>query len=83
MAPEGGYSLLLGNPDVPAPRYELERVRDVVLAASNNAAEAGPLEANPEYSLRARLGGEDGASGLLQTGLVWGACSSPSRCLRC
>jgi hypothetical protein len=72
VAPAGSYELLLGNPDVPAPRYELERVRDVVLAASSNAAEVGPLEPNPVYSLRARLGGEDGPSGLLQTGLVWG-----------
>jgi hypothetical protein len=72
VAPEGSYQLLLGNPDVPAPRYELERVRDVVLAASSNAADPGVLEPNPVYSLRARLGGEDGASGLLRTSLVWG-----------
>lgn len=71
-APEGSYQLLLGNPDVRAPRYELERVRDVVLAASGNAAKPGELEPNPAYSLRARLGGEDGPSGLLRTGLVWG-----------
>lgn len=72
VAPEGRYELLLGNPDVPAPRYELERVRDVVLAASSNAARPGALEPNPAYSLSARLGGEDGPSGLLRTGLVWG-----------
>lgn len=72
VAPQGTYRLLLGNPDVPAPRYELERVRDVVLAASSNAAEPGALEPNPEYSLRARLAGEDGPSGMLRTGLVWG-----------
>ncbi len=71
-APQGTYRLLLGNPDVPAPRYELERVRDIVLAASSNAAEPGALEPNPAYSLRARLGGEDGPSSLLRTGLVWG-----------
>jgi hypothetical protein len=73
VAPAGRYELLLGNPDVPAPRYELERVRGVVLAASSHAAEPGALEENPVYSLRARLGSEGGASGLLQTGLVWGA----------
>ena len=72
VAPEGSYRMLLGNPDVPAPRYELEHVRDVVLAASSNAADPGALEPNPDYSLRARLGGEDGPSGLLRTGLVWG-----------
>jgi hypothetical protein len=73
VAPQGRYAMLLGNPDVPAPRYEIERVRDVVLAAESNAATPGALEANPDFSLRARLGGEDGPSGLLRTSLVWGA----------
>jgi len=72
VAPPGSYALLLGNPDLPAPRYELERVRDVVLAASSNPAAPGRLGPNPEYSLGARLRGEDGAGGLLQIGLVWG-----------
>jgi hypothetical protein len=72
VAPEGRYDMLLGNPDVPAPRYELERVRDVVLAAGSNAAAPGALEENPSFSLRARLGGDDGPSGLMRTGLVWG-----------
>jgi len=73
VAPQGRYEMLLGNPDVPAPRYEIERVRDVVLAADSNAATPGALEPNPDFSLRARLGGEDGPSGLLRTSLVWGA----------
>jgi len=73
VAPAGRYTLLLGNPDVAAPRYELERVREIVLAASSRPVEAGALAPNPAYSLRARLGGEDGPSGLLRTGLVWGA----------
>jgi hypothetical protein len=72
VAPEGRYEMLLGNPDVPAPRYELERVRDVVLAAGSYPAAPGALEENPRFSLRARLGGDGGPSGLLRTGLVWG-----------
>ncbi|HEX5065899.1 MAG TPA: hypothetical protein VFY49_07285, partial [Myxococcota bacterium] len=70
VAPEGRYEMLLGNPDVPAPRYELERVRDVVLAAGSNAAAPGALEENPSFSLRARLGGDGGPSGLLRTSVV-------------
>jgi hypothetical protein len=73
VAPEGRYEMLLGNPDVPSPRYELERVRDVVLAAGSNSAAPGVLEENPGFSLRARLGGDDGPSGMMRTGLVWGA----------
>jgi len=33
---------------------------------------SGALEENPSFSLRARLGGDDGPSGLMRTGLVWG-----------
>ncbi|MCG8588855.1 MAG: DUF3999 domain-containing protein [Proteobacteria bacterium] len=72
VAPRGEYRLLLGNPDLPAPRYELERVRSLVLAASSGSATVGPLEPNPVYSLAARLGTEDGPSATLQAGLVWG-----------
>ncbi|MDJ0852679.1 MAG: hypothetical protein QNK04_30285 [Myxococcota bacterium] len=72
VAPAGTYSLLIGNPDVRAPRYELERVRDVVLAVSGNRVVAAPLQANHDYSLAASLRGEDGPGSLLQAGLVWG-----------
>ncbi len=72
VAPAGTYSLLIGNPDVTAPRYELERVREVVLAVSGNPVVAAPLEANRDYSLAASLRGEDGPGSLLQAGLVWG-----------
>lgn len=72
VAPAGTYSLLIGNPDVKAPRYELERVRSVVLAVSSNLATVAPLEANRDYSLAASLRGEDGPGSLLQAGLVWG-----------
>ena len=66
-APEGRYSLLLGAPDQDAPRYELERVRDVVLAVRAVPIEAGPLEENRELSLKARLQGQ----GYRQTVLLW------------
>ena len=66
-APEGQYSLLLGAPDEEAPRYELERVRDVVLAVRAVPIEAGSLEENEELSLRARLKGR----GYRQTVLLW------------
>jgi hypothetical protein len=56
-APEGSYALLLGAPRREPPRYELERVREVVLAVQAAPIEAGPLQANPDYSLRARLQG--------------------------
>jgi hypothetical protein len=48
-APAGDYQLLVGNPTAEAPRYELARVRDVVLALDGAAIEAGPLEPNPGY----------------------------------
>ena len=70
-APEGHYALLLGAPDHEAPRYELERVREVVLAVQSTPIEAGPLEKNPEYSLNARLKGQ----GYRQTALLWAALS--------
>ena len=71
-APEGRYALLMGNPDLPAPRYELERVRDVVLAVSSSLATPGGLEPNPSYSMAARLGSEEGLGGFVRTWLVWG-----------
>lgn len=68
-APAGEYALLLGNPDAEAPRYELARVRDVVLAVSAGEAAAGPIQENPAYRPGARwLTG----SGLQRT-LLWAA----------
>jgi hypothetical protein len=71
-APEGRYALLLGAPDHEPPRYELERVRDVVLAVQAAPIAAGPLEANRDYSLHARLKGQ----GYRQTALLWAALSA-------
>jgi hypothetical protein len=68
-APQGRYALLLGAPDQVPPRYDLERVRDVVLAVQAAPIDTGPLEENQDYSLRARLQG----SGLRQTALLWAA----------
>ncbi len=68
-APEGRYELLLGAPDQAAPRYELERVREVVLAVQAAPIAAGPIGPNQDYSLHARLG----AGGFRQTLLLWGA----------
>jgi len=48
-APAGDYALLLGNPAAEAPRYELTRVRDVVLALDGATIEAGALEPNPGH----------------------------------
>jgi hypothetical protein len=56
-APAGRYVLLLGSGAPEAPRYELERVRDVVLAVQAAPIAAAPVEANKDFSLRGRLGG--------------------------
>jgi hypothetical protein len=68
-APPGDYALLVGHPDAEAPRYELARVRDVVLAATAGAADAAPLEENPAYRRGARWLAAPGAQKLL----LWGA----------
>ncbi|HEY3357319.1 MAG TPA: hypothetical protein VGQ83_28980 [Polyangia bacterium] len=54
-APAGTYELLLGDPDDAPPRYEISRVRDVVLAVAAGEARPGRLEPNPAYTVRARL----------------------------
>jgi len=54
--PQGEYRLLVGNPDDAPPRYELEAVRDVVLAVASVQARGEELAANPDYRMRARFG---------------------------
>lgn len=68
-APAGDYELLLGNPGAEPPRYELERIRDVVLALQASATEVGPLEDHGRYRALswARLRGAG------STLLLWGA----------
>jgi hypothetical protein len=68
-APEGTYSLLVGQPEAKAPSYELERARDVVLAVSAAGAEAGALEPNAAFSAGARLASGEG----WQRALLWAA----------
>jgi len=53
-APTGEYRLLLGGEDVTRPRYELERIRDLVLAVAAAPTRAGPLVENSDH--RAQLG---------------------------
>ena len=69
-APAGVYGLLLGDPHATAPRYELARVRDVVLAARSTPVSAEPLTPNPGYSVRARLAGGTLAA-LLPQVVLW------------
>jgi hypothetical protein len=71
-APAGDYVLLVGNPEATPPRYELEQVRDVVLAVSSNPARTGELEPNPSYSVRARFTAGGSPTELLQRVIVWG-----------
>lgn len=54
-APAGDYELILGNPEVSLPRYELAQVRQVVLAVEALEAHPGPLVENPDYRPGARL----------------------------
>jgi hypothetical protein len=68
VAGVGSYVLLIGHPSGEAPRYELERVRDVVLAVKSMPVVSGPLEGNPDFSARSRLAP---GSTLLQKGIVW------------
>ena len=71
-APPGGYELLLGYPEAEAPRYELSRVREVVLAAAAGGAESGPLEPNPAFRRGRRWLTTPGLQGLL----LWGALAA-------
>jgi hypothetical protein len=71
-APAGDYRLLLGNPSVEAPHYEIAQVREVVLAVASAPLSAGPLERNPEYSLAAKVTTGTGPRKILQQVLLWG-----------
>lgn len=65
-APAGEYDLLLGQPEAAGPRYELSRIRSVVLAVASAETGVGPLTANPDYKPGARLADR---RGLLQVAL--------------
>jgi hypothetical protein len=64
-APAGSYSILAGYPDDEAPRYEIERVRDVVLTAAAGDAGLGELGVNQRYNIASRLGSEGGIEQVL------------------
>ena len=68
-APEGDYALLFGNPEAGRPRYELEGVRDLVLAVDATAVRAGELVESPGRGPFARFRGEGG----WQQVLLWAA----------
>lgn len=68
VAPPGDYTLLVGDPTAHPPRYELERVRDVILAVDSTVAGGGALTDNPDYSVRARLAAGEGT---LQQVILW------------
>jgi hypothetical protein len=70
-APAGSYALLVGNEQATAPSYELERVRDVVLAVGTGVAEPAALVANPTYSLRARLTTREGLEQTVPVVVLW------------
>jgi len=69
VAPAGTYWLLLGAQDARSPRYELERVRDVVLALQSDARPLGSMEKNPGYHAAARFLHGKGR----QQALLWAA----------
>jgi hypothetical protein len=57
LAPAGQYTVLAGDPDARAPRYEIAGAREQILAAPADWAEPGKLGPNPAH--RPRLpGGE-------------------------
>jgi hypothetical protein len=64
-APAGEYALLLGDPDAAPPRYELERVRGVVLAVAAGEAAAGELIDNPARGIFSGVRGRAGQQLLL------------------
>lgn len=70
-APAGSYTLLLGDPDATAPRYDVARARDVVLAVPATEATAGPAETNPELSEAARLTARGRPRRWLEQTAVW------------
>jgi hypothetical protein len=49
-APEGTYTLLVGQPGASPARYELARARDLVFSVAAATLEAGRLEENPVFA---------------------------------
>jgi len=70
-APVGEYQVLLGRPSARAPRYEIARVRDMVLAVASAPVVTGDLEPNPKYSLTASVTTGSNRRKTLQQVLLW------------
>lgn len=66
----GHYNLLLGNPNAAAPRYEIERIRQTILALPSAEARCGAMEENPAYSRTRRLFSSSNSRKLLLWGLL-------------
>lgn len=73
VAPQGDYTMLLGNPDEEPPTYELARARDVVLAVAAAEPTCGALLANPSHRARSRFAGEGGPERLALWVVLLGA----------
>jgi hypothetical protein len=54
-APAGSYMLLAGGEESAPPRYELERVRDVILAVDAGDVRTEPLQKNPDFRVSSRF----------------------------
>ncbi len=74
LAPPGAYLLLVGGGDIEAPRYQLGRLSERVLAAPASEAQAGPLEPNPAYVAPGPSGADDEAFDA--TLVLWGAIAA-------
>ena len=72
-APAGEYALLVGDPMAVTPSYELEQVRDLVLATTGVVAQPHALEANPTFAATARLTHSGRTTVVAQRWLVWAA----------
>jgi hypothetical protein len=70
-APPGGYTLLAGNPDAAAPRYELERAHEVLAGLRRVPAELGEGAENARW--RGTPGGTAALRDRLQRGAIWTA----------
>lgn len=70
-APAGSYLLLAGNPDAAAPRYEIERARDLVAGLRSVPATLGEGRENPSW--RGTPGGTARLRERLTRGAIWTA----------
>ncbi|MFO1520428.1 MAG: hypothetical protein U1F57_12330 [bacterium] len=73
VAPGGTYTLLLGNAKETAPQYDLAQVKETVMAVNPAEAQAGPLQANPEFNDRPSIKTEEGQQQILLWGVLGAA----------